>query len=75
MKRGSGYFLVLILGLVLMFLLNCYLFRQNSHYRSLNRELILENDSLIAVTIKLKRQIPVPERATVSNESQCRIKD
>ena len=65
MKRSSGSVLILVLGLILLFLLNCYLFRQNIVYRTQNRALILQNDSLIAVTIELKRKITVPERNTV----------
>lgn len=68
MKRSFGYFPVLIVGLILLFILNCYLFRQNTLYKSQNRQLILENDSLIGVTIELKRQITIPERTTASNE-------
>ncbi len=67
MKRNSGSVLILVLGLILLFLLSCYLFRQNIIYRTQNRELILQNDSLIAVTIELKRKIAVPERNTVQN--------
>lgn len=57
MKRMPGYFPVLIAGLILLLLLNCYLFRQNHIYKSANRQLILQNDSLMSVTIELKRQI------------------
>lgn len=65
MKRYSGYFYFLLLGSVVLLLINCYLFAKNRVYKSENRELILKNDSLIAVTIELKRQIIYPESKTV----------
>lgn len=67
MKIRQTYFPIAIVGLIALFLLNCYLLRQNSVYKVENRELILQNDSLIAVTIELKRQIGAPVRNTAQN--------
>jgi hypothetical protein len=68
MKFNQARFPVLITGLVLLFLLNCYLFRQNRFYKVENRGLILKNDSLIAVTIELKRQIASPAGTTAHHQ-------
>jgi hypothetical protein len=57
MKIKSDHLPVLIAGLILLFILNCYFIGQNNLYKSENRQLILQNDSLMAVTIELKRQI------------------
>jgi hypothetical protein len=56
MKARQTFLPVSIVGLILLFLLNCILFRQNNQYKVQNRDLILKNDSLMAVTIELKRQ-------------------
>ena len=68
MNSKSGYFPALLLGVILLLLLNGYLFRQNDIYKSVNRELILQNDSLIAVTIELKRQISSVGASTQNSE-------
>jgi hypothetical protein len=72
MKVKQAWFPVLFIGIILLFLLNCYQFRQNSLYKGQNRELILQNDSLIAVTIELKRQVAPPEKATAQHERMAR---
>jgi hypothetical protein len=68
MKIKQAWLSMLIIGVILLFLFNCYLFRQNNIYKVENRELILQNDSLIAVTIELKRQIASPVRITALNK-------
>ena len=68
MKVRQSYSSILIVGVIAFFLLSCYLLRQNSIYKVENRELILQNDSLIAVTIELKRKIAAPVGATAQNE-------
>lgn len=67
MRIKKAWFPVSITGLVLLFLINCYLLRQNNIYQVKNRALILQNDSLMAVTIELKRQIAPAARATAHN--------
>jgi hypothetical protein len=64
MKRYSGFFYFLLVGSVLLLLLNCYLFVKNTRYRTENRELLLKNDSLISVTIELRRKLIYPEGRT-----------
>ena len=72
MKIKQGWSSFLIIGTILLFLFNCYLFRQNNLYKVENRGLILQNDSLIAVTIELKRQIALPVKTTASNNGTAR---
>jgi hypothetical protein len=40
------------------------LFKQSTSYRLKNRELILENDSLISVNIELKRELEKVQKGT-----------
>jgi hypothetical protein len=57
MKPGTSFSLisaVFILGLVI---LNGCLLKQNISYKLKNRELILQNDSLMAVSIHLNKKI------------------
>ena len=68
MKRYSGIFYFLLAGSIFLLLLNCYLFVKNNRYRSENRELLLQNDSLISVTIELRRQLIYPEGRTAQHQ-------
>lgn len=68
MKIRHAIFILLISGLSILFILNCYLLRQNGIYKGENRSLILQNDSLIAVTIELNRQISSAPRSTVHRQ-------
>lgn len=68
MKRYSGFFYFLLAGSVLLLVLNCYLFTKNRTFKIENRELILRNDSLLSVTIELRRQLTLPEGKTAQNE-------
>ncbi len=70
MKINQIRLRVLLIASIGLFLLTCYLFRQNSIYKDQNRELILQNDSLMGVTIELKRQIASPATTTAQHETR-----
>jgi hypothetical protein len=52
MKSRSIYFLLISL-LVILLVMNAYLYRQNNNYRHQNRALILQNDSILSVNLEL----------------------
>lgn len=74
MKIRKAYIPVLFFGVILLFLLNCYLYRQNNIYKVQNRELILQNDSLIAVTIELKRGMPIQSNSVFNRDKSKLLK-
>lgn len=57
MKIGFKLFAVIILILIFAIILNTVLYFQNVSYSHQNEKLILENDSVISVTIELKDSI------------------
>lgn len=52
----TTYFSMMVFTVMLIALVG-YLFRQNNIYRSANRKLILQNDSLTSVVIELNRKV------------------
>ena len=73
MKFNYSLFLICVI-MGLLALSGC-LFKQSTSYRMLNRELILENDSLISVNIELKKELeqvqgtlPQRKRSTASTK-------
>ena len=45
---------ILVCVMVLLVMVSASLFLQNKHYRQENRELIIQNDSIMSVNIELK---------------------
>ena len=74
MKINYSLFLIFVI-MGLLALSGC-LFKQSTTYRLHNRELILENDSLISVTIELRKElekvqhggVPQRKRSTASSK-------
>jgi len=62
MKFNYSLFLICVI-MGLLALSGC-LFKQSTSYRQQNRELILENDSLISVNIELKKELEQAQGAT-----------
>ncbi|HEY0354909.1 MAG TPA: hypothetical protein VGC29_01820 [Flavisolibacter sp.] len=52
--KGSILLLILALAVVLLATAGSFLYSQNMYYKKANRELIIQNDSIISVNIKLK---------------------
>lgn len=52
-----NYSLLLVFVIMALLALSGCLFKQSVSYQVKNRELILENDSLISVNIELKREL------------------
>ena len=52
MKSRSIHILLLCMVVVLL-VMNAYLYRQNNNYRHQNRTLILQNDSILSVNLEL----------------------
>lgn len=63
MKFNYSLFLICVI-MGLLSLSGC-LFKQSTSYRLLNRELILENDSLISVNIELKKELEQAQGTTL----------
>lgn len=57
MKIGPSLSLLPAVVILTLIILNGCLLKQNISYRVINRELILQNDSLIAVNIHLNKEI------------------
>jgi hypothetical protein len=57
MKLGSIFTLVSAALIIALVILNGCLLKQNISFKQQNRELILQNDSLMAVTIQLNHVI------------------
>jgi hypothetical protein len=56
MKRKSLPVFILLGLMVVSFTVNAILYQQNRSYRSHNRELILQNDSILSVNLELVNQ-------------------
>lgn len=56
-RKGSILLLVLVLAIVMLTTAGSYLYSQNRYYKKANRELIIQNDSIISVNIKLKSAV------------------
>ena len=54
---GSGLLLLLVTALVLLTTVGSCLYSENRHYKKANRELIIQNDSIISVNIELKSAV------------------
>jgi hypothetical protein len=57
MKGKQGLYVVLFATASILFLASIFLLIQNNHYRNVNRQLILDNDSIISVNIQLKNTL------------------
>lgn len=57
MKIGSSLSLLPAAVILILIILNGCLLKQNLSYKTKNRELILQNDSLISVNIHLSKEI------------------
>jgi hypothetical protein len=66
-KERSVYVFLMFLTGILMAVSGC-LFSQNLDYRSVNRELILQNDSLMSVLIDMNRKIDKPDAYKLSDK-------
>jgi len=64
MKGKQGLYLMLIT--LALFFSTIYLFVQNNYYRNENRQLILQNDSIISVNLQLKDTLEKEAGATLS---------
>lgn len=54
---GSGVLLVMVIALVLLTTVGSCLYSENRYYKKANRELIIQNDSIISVNIELKSAV------------------
>ena len=55
MKVRSALFFTIVGVFVVMLFFNGFLFIQNKEYKTLNRELIIQNDSILSANIELMK--------------------
>lgn len=65
MKRKNLPVLILFLLMVISITMNGLLYQQNRTYRHHNRELILQNDSILSVNLELVNQATKGRRVTM----------
>lgn len=69
MKPGLSLSRLAAVVIIILIILNGCLLKQNFSYQSMNRELILQNDSLIAVAITLNKEIDKRKSDTLTKHS------
>lgn len=70
MKRKSLPVLILLVMMVASIAFNGILYQQNRSYRTQNRELILQNDSILSVNLELINQNQKTRRMSMVGESR-----
>ncbi len=65
--KRSYLLLVMAIALVLATTAGSYFYSENKYYRKANRELIIQNDSIISVNIELKSAINGNSRTASKN--------
>lgn len=70
MKRKSLPVLILLGVMVASIAFNGILYQQNRSYRHHNRELILQNDSILSVNLELINQNQKTRRVSMVSESR-----
>lgn len=70
MKRKSLPVVILFLLMVVSIAMNGVLYQQNRSYRHHNRELILQNDSILSVNLELVNQADKTHRVSLVNKSR-----
>lgn len=70
MKRKSLPVVILFLLMVISITMNGFLYQQNRSYRHHNRELILQNDSILSVNLELVNQADKARRVSLVNKSR-----
>jgi hypothetical protein len=64
--NSSGVLLLMVIMLVLLTTVGSCLYSENRYYKKANRELIIQNDSIISVNIELKSAVD----GTLKNDSK-----
>ena len=57
MKAGSSWWLVPFAIIIILFAVSSYLLNQNKVYARKNRELLLQNDSVLSVNLDLLNEL------------------
>lgn len=68
MKRKSLPVVILFILMVVSIAVNGVLYQQNQSYRHHNRELILQNDSILSVNLELANQANKARRVSLVNK-------
>ena len=69
MKRKSLPVFILLALMVVSITVNGILYQQNRSYRTHNRELILQNDSILSVNLELINQTQKTRRVSMVGET------
>ncbi|MGZ8544782.1 MAG: hypothetical protein ACXWV0_05770 [Flavisolibacter sp.] len=69
--KRSYLLLVLAIALVLATTAGSYFYSENKYYRKANRQLIIQNDSIISVNIELKSAVNGNTRTAASSKPRA----